>query len=114
MDADNTIDRLVILIVAAIQSGELMHHLSQNAYYFTKIDSMHGFLQESTVCLLVGLNQASLERLLNLIRQYCRTHRTFVPASMEMPPFQNPPMMIEAETGGAIIYTLDVEQFVQF
>jgi uncharacterized protein YaaQ len=109
----NIINKLVIIIVASIQSSQLMHQLTQNGYYFTLIDSSGGFLQESTVCLLIGLNQDRLITLLDIIRKYCATHRQYIPARGDVSQMQGQPLMIEAQVGGATVYALDVDVFYQ-
>jgi uncharacterized protein YaaQ len=114
MTANTTIDLLFIIIVASDQAGELTDKLVQNRFYFTRIDSSGGFLEQATVSLLAGINHERQEQLLELIRTTCHVRRMYIPARVEPPMIQSQPVMIEAEVGGATIFILEVESFEQF
>jgi uncharacterized protein YaaQ len=109
----NVVSQLVLAHVAGSQAGELTDRLTRSGFYVTQIDSSGGILYEATVTLLVGLNEARLPQLLEHVRECCRMRRRYVPAQAETPLLEVQPMMIEAEVGGATVYVLDVERFVQ-
>jgi uncharacterized protein YaaQ len=113
MTTSDTIDQLFFVIVSSDQTGELTDKLVKNRFYFTRIDSSGGFLEQATVSLLVGINHERSEHLLQLIRTCCHTRRMYIPARVEPPMIQSQPVMIEAEVGGATIFTFDVELFAQ-
>jgi uncharacterized protein YaaQ len=107
------VDQLVILIASGLQTGQLMDRLIQEGFQFTKVDSSGGFLQEATLCLMIGLNRARRPKLLDIIQQFCHRHKLYVPAHLDISQVHGQPLMIEAEVGGATIFTLDVERFEQ-
>ncbi len=108
------IDRLVILVVSGSQSDQLMRRLRQEQFYFTIIDSTGGMLQEPMVCLLLGFQQRRMPALLDTVRQCCKPHTQYIPAQMHMPSDVRSLSMVEAQVGGALVYAMDVEQFIQF
>jgi uncharacterized protein YaaQ len=101
----------LVIVIAGAQAGELMHRLGQERYYYTKIDSAGGLIQEPNVTLLIGLNETRLGPLLDLVRKVCQPYRQFIPAHVSVHPMHMQPAMIEAEMGGATVYVLDVERF---
>jgi uncharacterized protein YaaQ len=103
----------VIVIVSSAQAGSLMDKLSQKKFQFTKVDSSGGFLHEATLCLFVGLNHERRAALHEIIRQNCNRRRIYIPAHMDVTQIQGQPLMIEAEVGGATMFTFDVERFEQ-
>ncbi len=103
----------LVIVVAGVQAGELMQRLSQEHFYFTKIDSSGGLVQEPNATLLIGLNETRLESLLELVRKVCQPYRQFIPAHVSVHPMHMQPAMIEAEMGGATVYVLEVERFEQ-
>jgi uncharacterized protein YaaQ len=103
----------LVLIVAGAQAGELMQRLSQERFYFTKIDSTGGLVQEPNVTLLIGLNESRLGAFLELVRKVCQPYRQFIPAHVSVHPMHMQPAMIEAEMGGATVFVLEVERFEQ-
>jgi uncharacterized protein YaaQ len=111
--AEDAINQLVIVVVSGGQSGDLTQQLRAEGFYFTQLDSWGSLLEEQTLCLLIGLNEARQPKLLSLIRACCHVHRQFIPARLDASMLQVQPVMIEAELGGAVIYTLAVERFVQ-
>jgi uncharacterized protein YaaQ len=111
--ADDEIDQLVIVVVSGGQASDLTQLLRTEGFYFTQLDSWGSLLEEPTWCLLIGLSGAVLPKLLSLIRNCCHVHRQFIPARLDASMLQVQPVMIEAEVGGAVVYTLTVEQFVQ-
>ena len=111
MTPRNTVNQLVIATVSGAQAGALTDRLTRDGFYVTQVHSSGGILYEATVSLLVGLDQARLPLLLEHIRECCHTRRRFIPAHVEAPLLEIQPVMIEAETGGATVYVLDVERF---
>ena len=110
MTTSQTINQLVI-VVSGAQAGELMQRLGHERFYFTKIDSSGGLIQEPNVTLLIGVNETRLEALLEIVRKICQPYRQFIPAHVSVHPMHMQPAMIEAEMGGATVYVLDVERF---
>lgn len=113
MISPDIVNQLVVATVAGAQAGELTDKLTHDGFRVTQINSSGGILQEASVSLLIGLDKARLPRLLEHVRECCRTRRQFLPAHLEGPFLEVQPIMIEAEVGGAIIYALDVERFEQ-
>jgi uncharacterized protein YaaQ len=107
------INQLVIANVAGSQAGELTDRLTRSGFYVTQVDSSGGILYEATTTLLIGLDEENLPQLLEYVRECCHTRQRYVPAHVEAPLLEVQPMMIEAEVGGATIYTLNVERFEQ-
>lgn len=107
----STVDQLVLATVSGEQTAELVQTLNQAGFYVTMVDSRGGLLDERTSTLLIGLNRSQGPALLEKLRIECRTRRRLIPAQLETPLASAQTLMIEAETGGAIIYLFDVERF---
>jgi len=107
------VNLLLIIIVNGLQAEKLMKHLSQEKFYFTKIDSSGGFLHEPVLCLLVGLNHARLDELTGLLQQDCQPYRQYIPTQMSLPTDYTQIPMIEARMGGAVVCSMNLERFIQ-
>jgi uncharacterized protein YaaQ len=103
----------MLVTVSGEQTGELVQALNREGFYVTVIDSRGGLLDERTSTLMIGLSQARQTQLLERLRVECRTRRRLIPAQLETPLASAQTLMIEAETGGAVIYVCDVERFEQ-
>lgn len=109
----SAINRLILITVSGEQSHAFIQTLNRDGYYVTVMDSRGGLLDERLSTLLIGLAHDREPALLELIRRECRTRRRLIPAQIETPLASAQTLMIEAETGGAVVYVLDVEQFAQ-
>ncbi len=111
---NSTVNQLVFIVVSERQAGELLKTLVREKFYFTKIDTSGMVFQEPTLCLLIGLNNTRYSALMELVGQCCKTYEEYIPVQLN-PPAGFPPLsMIEAQSGGALVYVLDVERFEQF
>jgi uncharacterized protein YaaQ len=113
MNPSDAVNQLVIVVVAGRQADELTRQLVKERFYFTQIDSSGQPLQEPTVCLLIGLNQSHLDHLMSVVQAVCRRHKEYIPVQLTPPAGLSPMSMIEAQVGGALVYTVEVEQFIQ-
>ena len=113
MTRSAVIDQLCLVTVLGEQTGELTARLVADGFQVTEMNSSGGLLQEVQVSLLIGLPRARLGALLAHIRDCCRRQRRFIAAHLEGSSSLFQPAIIEAETGGAIVYVFDVERFEQ-
>ena len=107
------IDLLAVVVVAGSQGETLLVALNKHHFHFTIIDSTGGFFMQAERCLLVGLNQKQLPELMGLLRNYCKPYVKYIPARMGAQEAGLSAAMIEAQVGGAVVFTMAVEEFVQ-
>ncbi len=108
-----TIDRLAITIVDGSQSRDLIQALNKEGFPVTIVDAVGGFLHEALVTLLIGLPHSRLSRFFAVAREQCPRRTRYVPMGVELSMTPGYPMMIEASVGGATVFILPVERFVQ-
>lgn len=108
-----TLDRLVLLTVFDSQADRLMKHLTREGFHFTVINSSGGVVQEAELCLLIGFFHERIPVLLEIVRKDCRPYRKYIPTQgLTQGEVANFPML-EAQLGGALIYTMNVDRFEQ-
>jgi uncharacterized protein YaaQ len=107
------VDRLAITIVDGSQSKKLIKTLNAEGFTVTLLDAVGGFLHEALVTLLVGLPHSCLPKFYTLVREQCPRRTRYVPMGVELSMAPGYPMMIEASVGGATVFILPVERFVQ-
>jgi len=111
--AEEQINRMVIAILDGSQARDLLAALNAEGMHATLINSSGGLLHEALVTLLIGLPVAQVERLLELTRLYCPSRVYYVPMGVDSSILPGYPAMIEARLGGATIFIVEVERFVQ-
>ncbi len=108
------IDYLVVVTLTGDQVGDLTQQLVQGKFYFTRIEGSGGLVPKAAANLLIGIARERREDLIKILQKCCQRRRTFIPARIEPASFQGQPVMIEAEIGGADIFTFEIERFEQF
>jgi uncharacterized protein YaaQ len=110
--SSSDINQLVVVIAASDQVHDLSKALIREKFFFTRVDSTSGLIEEATVCLLIGIQGARHDELMKIIADCCSPRSKFIPTGFEGQMLQMEMMpMIEAQVGGALVYTLDVDHF---
>jgi len=107
--------KLLIAVVNKRDDRHLRDALIEGGFRFTEVSSTGGFLREGNVTMLIGVEEAAVERVLSLIREHCQAREEAVNVA---PPdtrlYAAPvgePMTIQI--GGAQVFILDVERVVR-
>ena len=90
-------------------AGNLTTALVQQGFGATKLASTGGFLLRGNTTMLMGVRDEQVPQVLDLIRRTCVRRRRLLPqTSAEIPSAMTWP--VEVETGGAMVFVLDVEE----
>jgi uncharacterized protein YaaQ len=105
--------KLVVAIVHNEDARALVDALLEREFRSTRLHSSGGFLRQSNATIVLGVEDAQVDDVLSLVREYC-TARTQV--VNPMPPIMEPgefflPYPLEVEVGGATVFVLPVERF---
>ena len=105
--------KLIVAVVQARDADELLRALSARGFRATRINSSGGFLRESNVTVLIGVQAAYAAEVLRIIKQSCHARTRFVNPLM---PIVEPGEFyvaspIEVEVGGATVFVLNVDRY---
>ena len=105
--------RLIIAVVQGKDAESLLRTLSRRGYRATQINSAGGFLRESNVTLLIGVQEAYVADVLRIVKESCHARTQFVnPLMPIMEPgefYMSHP--VEVLVGGATVFVLKVERY---
>jgi uncharacterized protein YaaQ len=108
--------KLVIAIVQEHGKQKLCDALVREGIPYTKLESWGGFLQARNFTFMIGVDEAEVPHVLNVIKGACRVAERFVNVSEAATP--HIPLMspnpIKVETGGAVAFVVDVDSFHRF
>ena len=106
---------LILAIVQPEDADTVLGALVEAGLRVTEISSLGGFLRADNVTLLLGAEQGQVAQAVNLLAANCRTRTAVVNASFPTLEIYLAGCMmpLEAEVGGATIFTLPVEQMVR-
>jgi len=113
-NATQVIDRVAVVIVYRWQAKGLMEALSAHDFSATIVDATGGLLREGVVTMVVGLPQRRLPTFFSLVRDVCPASTRYIPYDAEAEfPWHPECELVVVRAGGANVFILPVEQFVQ-
>jgi uncharacterized protein YaaQ len=104
--------KLVVAIVHNEDAGALVDALLDREYRATRLHSSGGFLKQSNATIVVGVEEAQVDEVIDIVRDTC-TSRTQV--VNPLPPIMEPgeffmPYPLEVEVGGATVFVMPIER----
>lgn len=108
--------KLVIAVVQDQDSNRLSNALTKNNFRATKLATTGGFLRSGNTTFIIGTEESTVPKLLEVIRDNCRAREQMVTPVSPMGGNADSyiPYPVEVEVGGATVFVLPTEQFHQF
>lgn len=105
--------RLVIAVVQQRDADGLGRALQERGFVFTQIDSSGGFLRESNVTLLIGVQTSLVPEVLRVLRDHSQVRTRFVNPLMPIvePAEFHVASPVEVAVGGATVFVLAIERY---
>lgn len=104
--------KLVIAVVQGKDAEPLLDALTVHGFRATQINSAGGFLRESNATLLIGVDDARVDDVRDLVQQNCHSRTRFVNPLMPIVDageyFSHSP--VEVLIGGATLFVLPVSR----
>lgn len=105
--------KLVIAVVQGKDAEPLLKALTSQGFRATQINSAGGFLRESNVTLLIGVDESDVDSIRTLVQENCHSRTHFVNPLMpiaDMGEFYsaNP---VEVLVGGATMFVVSVSRY---
>ena len=106
--------KLIMAIVSSDDSREVLDRMTKAGYRATVISTTGGFLREGNATIFVGTDDQKVAQAVEVVRQTCRRRSQWV---SPLPTLEGPGLEmsepIEVSVGGAVVFVMNVEQFVQ-
>jgi uncharacterized protein YaaQ len=106
--------KLIMAIVSSDDSRDVVNRLTRAGFRATVISTTGGFLREGNTTIFVGTEDDQVAQAIEIVRQSCRRRTQWV---SPLPTLEGPGLEmsepIEVSVGGAVVFVMNVEQFVQ-
>lgn len=106
--------KLIMAIVSSDDQRDVLDRLTRAGFRATVISTTGGFLREGNATLFIGTDDQRVPQAVQILQQTCRRRTQWV---SPLPTLEGPGLEmsepIEVSVGGAVIFVLNVEQFVQ-
>ena len=105
--------KLILAVVSGDDSSKVARALTKSNFSATKLATTGGFLMSGNTTFIVGTEEDKVDELLDILRKNSKTRKQMVPtsASYGVGMFSSTP--IEVQVGGAVVFILDVDQFIK-
>ncbi|HVL24781.1 MAG TPA: cyclic-di-AMP receptor [Thermomicrobiales bacterium] len=105
--------KLVITVIQGKDAEPLLEVLTRQGFRATQINSAGGFLRESNVTLLIGVQDALVDEVREIVRENCQSRTRFVNPLMPIvePGESYVPNPVEVLVGGATMFVVPVERY---
>ena len=108
--------KMIIAVVQDKDSHRLLNELVDHNFRATKLASTGGFLKSGNTTFMIGTEDTRVDQAIEIIKQSCQSRSQL--ASPVSPMGGNAesyvPYPVEIQVGGATIFVLPVENFLQF
>lgn len=108
--------KLIVAVVQDKDSPKLAQNLVKTGIRATKLASTGGFLHAGNTTFLIGTPEENMDDVLETIRSSCRSREQIVtpmsPMGSQLESYV--PYPVSVQVGGATVFVLDIEQFVQY
>ncbi len=107
--------KLVITVVQDKDASTLLHQLTKNHISVTGLAGSGGFLTAGNTTLLTGVGAGQVGAVVDIIKKTCGSREKVIPpiSLMAGPANTYIPYPVEVPAGCAIIFVLEVEQYVK-
>jgi uncharacterized protein YaaQ len=108
--------KLAVCIVHNRDKHRVTDELVRAGFKFTVIGSTGGFLREGNTTMLIGVDEVELVTLERLFKENCQSREQLV----NVMPFEAAtpgafiPNPVKVPVGGAVMFVLNIEQFLRF
>lgn len=108
--------KMIMAVVQDQDSNRLSNALMEHNFRSTKLASTGGFLKSGNTTFLIGTEDIRVEKALQVIKDSCKSRDQMVAPVSPMGGNADSyvPYPVEVEVGGATVFVLPVEQFLQY
>lgn len=109
--------KMVIAVVQDEDSVDLVDSLTESKFRVTKLATTGGFLKAGNTTLMIGAEDEKVEDIVSIIKKICKkrdevvTPLTQAPYSGDTGIYMQYP--INVKVGGATVFVIDVDKFIQ-
>jgi len=106
--------KLIMAIISSDDSRDALDRLTKAGFRATVISTTGGFLREGNTTIFLGTEDQQVAQAVEVLRQTCRRRTQWV---SPLPTLEGPGLEmsepIEVGVGGAVVFVMNVEQFLQ-
>ncbi|PLS15099.1 hypothetical protein CVD28_24115 [Bacillus sp. M6-12] len=108
--------KMIIAVVQDKDSNKLSNALVEHNFRATKLATTGGFLKAGNTTFMIGTDDIRVDKALQIIKENCQSRDQLVAPVSPMGGNADSyvPYPVQVEVGGATVFVLPIENFLQF
>lgn len=108
--------KMIIAVVQDKDSHRLLNQLVDHNFRATKLATTGGFLKSGNTTFMIGTEDIRVDKCLQIIKENCQSRKQLVAPVSPMGGNADSyvPYPVDIEVGGATVFVLPIESFLQF
>lgn len=104
---------MIMAVISGGNASETMRDLNSHGFYGTMLSSTGGFLKKKSVTLLIGVERAQVEKVLEILEKHAKKK---FETTFEITPDDTgaTKIPVKVETGGTVAFVMDVLSCVKY
>ena len=105
--------KLILAIISTDDTKACISALNKASFHVTRLATTGGFLSSGNTTLIIGCEDKEVEKAIEIIGNESQRRTEIVPSTASYDIGRYASFPVEVQVGGAVIFVLDVEQFVK-
>lgn len=105
--------KLIFAIVSNDDASEVSSALTKENYSVTRLATTGGFLKAGNTTIIVGTDDEKVEHCIEIIGSESKKRTEIVPSTANYDIGRYASVPVEVQVGGAVIFVVDVDQFIK-
>ncbi len=105
--------KLVLAVLQGEDYAGTVDELNRSGFSATILSSTGGFLKKKSVTIMIGVDAAKLERVMDILRRCAGNRQQLAYSSMNLHSGTSGPVLpmmpVQIQVGGAVVFVLDLE-----
>lgn len=118
MEKENSKQKLILAVIQGDDYADTVDDLNRNGFFATLLSSTGGFLKKRSVTLMIGVEEARVQAVVDILKQCAGRRQQMTYSNMAMTaggPTPSIPMMpIQMSVGGVVVFIMDLNDIQKY
>ena len=118
MDKEMAKKKLILAVIQGEDYAETVDDLNRNGFFATMLSSTGGFLKKRSVTLMIGVEEARVQAVLDILKQCAGRRQQMTYSNMSMSAGGATPsipmMPVQMSVGGVAVFILDLDDIQKY
>lgn len=118
MEKENSKKKLILAVIQGDDYADTVDELNRSGFFATLLSSTGGFLKKRSVTLMIGVEEARVQAVLDILKQCAGRRQQMTYSNMAMTAGGATPsipmMPVQMSVGGVVVFILDLNEIQKY